>query len=411
MKPRLTALVAGAVVAALALSACGSSSGSKSSSSGSSGPLKIGILVNKSGVLASLGSLAQDAYDVAAAQAPTYLNGRKVEFVKVEGDGTAAGTVAAVTQLIEQDHVKLLTGPNTDDQGLALAPIVKRLGAVWLDSTSQGNALSGSSCSAGYYKIDLNVNQYAKLISSYLTGTTVTKWSFIGSDFGFGHDLATAVGTQIKGLGGSVNQTIFSPLGTADFGTAISQLSGSDSTGLVVSLAGSDAATFAKQAVQFKLFSKYKTIIGDGLLSNIPAAQLPALAPSLTNSVEIAVPFSNQSTDAAATAYLSQWKTQFAGTDKSFEEQNFVNFYNTVVLYEQAVAKAKSDDATAVRKALSGGTFDLAQGPIMIRAADNLAQLPGTVLAPKQVSGSWQLTLVKQFAADQLTVPVDGCKL
>jgi branched-chain amino acid transport system substrate-binding protein len=396
-----------AAAVALTLAGCGGGSGGESGGK----PLKIGILLNKSGVLSATSADAQKGYELAAEQAASQLGGRKVELVEIEHDGTPAGTAAAAMQMIQQKGVKLLTGPNTTAQGLAVGPVVTRLGGVWIDSTSQGSDTTGKSCQPSYFRVVLTVHQYVQLFAAYLKDSPVKNWAFIGSDYAFGRDMGAGIKEKAAAAGGKVTKEIYSPLGNADFGTAISQLAGDGAKGLVTALSGSDAATFSKQAVQFDLFKKYDVVVGDGLLGNLPTAQLPSVAHKMTNAVEIAGNYNPDLQTAENKQYLALWQKKYPGQDYESLALKSVNYYNAVSTYVQAVAVAKSDDGLKVRAALAGGRFTYPQGTVTIRAQDHQALLPGLVTTAKEAGGGWKFKISKNYTADQIEAPVDGCKL
>jgi branched-chain amino acid transport system substrate-binding protein len=402
-----------AVAAALTLlvSACGGTSAALSGSS-SEAPLKIGILTNKAGVLATTAADAMRGYELAVDEAPTkYLKGRKVQLVTTEFDGTPAGAVAAVTQMVQQQGVKLLTGPNTTAQALAFAPVATRLGAVWIDSTSQGEETTGAQCQPSFFRVVTDVNQLVNIADQSMKESGIKEWAFIGSDYALGQDMSVGVKAKVEALGGKLTTNVLAPLGTADFGSAISQLAGDPATGLITALAGSDAATFSKQAVQFDLFAKYKTVIGDGLLGNVPQSDLGAVAPKMTNSIEIASLYDATLPSPEAASFLAMVKAKYPNDDYVDFANRSAKHYNALTAYVQATAKAGSDDALKVRQALAGGQFDFAQGPATIRAADHQVQVNGVVTAAVEQNGGWRFKVVKTYDAVSVTAPAQGCSL
>jgi branched-chain amino acid transport system substrate-binding protein len=405
-------VILGLAVALAALCACASGQTSANSSGGAgssaSGPVKIGIVENKSGVLAGLAQAALRGYQLAADQAPKLLGGRKVELVQVQDDGTPAGTVAAVTQLIERDGVQLLIGQNTDDQGLALAPIVARSGAVWLDNTSEGAALTGASCSAGYFRISQSVTSTAKVFDQVIAASGIKNWAYVGSDFGFGHDFASLVGAYVKSIGGSVSTSVFIPLGTADMGSYISQLAANKSTGLIEVLAGSDAVTFVKQAVQFNLFAKYQRIVDNGF-ENMSAAELQTYGPMLTNDVSPA-PYDVYSTVPGIVSYNKLFKAAYPSLTANGASLS-VTGYEAMSVMIQAVAKAGTADGMKVRQALAGGSFTLPWGTFAIRASDHQMYTGSVLTTPAKVNGTWIFAAGKTYSAAQVTPPNNGCHL
>lgn len=411
MMHNLKKLVALGAAAGL-LTACSSGDGG-SAAEGSSGPLRIGVLVNTAGALVTSSELSDLGFEFAAAQASEkYLDGREIELVRVEQDGTAQGAVTAATRLIQQEGVKIVTGSNTTDQGLALGPVVTRLGGVYVDFTAQGNDLTGKGCQTGYFRVTTNAAGYSRLAATVAEGTEVKKWAYIGSDYGFGRDLEAGLQDSITSVGGEITKSVFVPLGSADYGSYVSQLRDDDATGIIVGLAGSDAATFIKQGLQFKLFDKYDSVIGDGFLTNLLPEDLPTYAPQLPQAVEIAGLFNDRLDTPEAAEYVEAYQAAHTGSEASLSGNPAVfSAYQSVAVIAQAVAQAGTDDVKAVSDALSNGTFETPAGETSMRAEDHQLLTNGIVSKPEEIDGSWALAPVEVVPASEIEPPASGCDL
>jgi branched-chain amino acid transport system substrate-binding protein len=411
MKKRWMRIAAVLMPVALLTAACGSSAGD--SSSGSSGEVKIGVLENTAGALAATAGQSKAGLEYAAKDvSKRYLDGRKIKLVYIEDDGTAQGAVTAATKMIQQNGVKILTGSNTTDQGLALGPVVSRLGGLWIDFTAQGNELTGKSCQPGYFRVTGNAGSYARLAAKSAGGTSVKKWAFLGSDYGFGRDLDAGVRQAFDEQGLEVTKSIFAPLGSADFGSYISQLRSDPAEGLVVGLAGSDAATFIKQATQFKLFDKYKSIIGDGFLANLTPQDVPVYAAKIPQAIEIAGNLNQYMDNPEAKAYIDGYVAANPGkTAADAALPSTVTAYQALAIVAQAVAKAGATDPKSVSKALSGGKFEIPSGKVELRAADHQLLANGVISKPSQVDGKWVLKFQEVVKGADIEPPVSGCKL
>src|SRR6201999_2966663 len=101
------------------------------------------------------------------------------------------------------------------------------------------------------------------MMRDFVKSSGAKTWNVISPDYATGHSFAKKFNDLVESLGGSVQESLFAPTGTTDFGSYISQL-GKPADGLMVTLYMSDGNAFAKQQKQFGLFDKYKIVLGNG---------------------------------------------------------------------------------------------------------------------------------------------------
>lgn len=83
-----------------------------------------------------------------------------------------------------------------------------------------------------------------------------TKWAVVGNDYVWPRRTASIVTQHLFSIGAAVALTGFSPIGTSDFGDAVSGLERSGCDGVVVLLLGDDAAAFHQQFASAGLDSR-----------------------------------------------------------------------------------------------------------------------------------------------------------
>jgi branched-chain amino acid transport system substrate-binding protein len=370
------------------------------------GPIKIGLLTIDSGPFASYASLmetgARSAIEILNAEGGAA--GRKFELVVQSHSGTPAAAVAAATKLAQQGGVSMITGQTQSSHSLALVPKLDQLNVIFVDTYAQSNDLMTKSCSPNYFRINTPDAVTTRMMQEYVKQTGAKTWNLISMDYAAGQSFSKAFSELVSGMGGSVQQNLFSPQGTTDFGSTISQLSSKPSDALVVTLFMSDGQTFAKQAKQFGLFDKYKTVIGNGFATDF---QLDAHGDNVLGVVN-----SLSWTPELLGARNQQYVKEFVLRAKRRPFYTDADTMAALEVYRAGVAKAQSTDPAKVRKALEGAKVPTIFGELEMRAADHhLIRQHGMAQVVKSAGGknTFQMKVVKP-GAEIYPAPSPECK-
>jgi ABC-type branched-subunit amino acid transport system substrate-binding protein len=311
------------------------------------GTIKVGVLTIDTGPFALYASLIEDSAKVGV----EYLNaqggalGRKFEAVIQSHAGTPASAIAAVTKLVQQEGCSFVTGQTPTSHSLAIAPKLDGLNALMIDMYSQGDDLMTKACQPNYFRVTTPDSVYAAMLRTFVKKSGAKTWNLISADYALGHSYSKQFIEMVQENGGTVQQNLFAPQGTTDYGSFITQLS-KPTDGLMVTLNMSDANAFAKQQKQFGLFDKYKIVLGNGFATEF---QLDAQGDSVLGVM-------------AGLAYSSTLPgARNARFVKFFEARNkrkpiFTDGDMMVAMemLRAAIAKANSTEVPAVRDALAG---------------------------------------------------------
>ena len=356
-----------------------------------SGPIKIGLLIIDSGPFATHAGLmeegAKTAVDILNAEGGAA--GRKFELVIQAHSGAPAAALAAATKLAQQAGVSLLMGQTLSSHSLALTPKLDGLNVIQIDHYAQSNDLMGKSCAPNYFRVNTPDALTTRMMQDYVKQTGAKTWNLISADYAAGQSFSKAFTELVQGMGGTVQQNLFAPLGTSDFGSQISQLS-KPADALMVTLFMSDGQSFAKQQKQFGLFDKYKAIIGNGFATDF---QLEAHGDNVLGVVN-----------------ALSWTPDLPGARNAHYVKEFVlrakrrPFYTdadmmaALEVFRAGVVKAKSNEPAKVRKALEGLKIATIFGENEMRAADHhLIRQHGMAQVVKSAGGknTFQMKVVK----------------
>lgn len=328
------------------------------------GPIKIGLLLIDSGPFATHAGLmesgAKTAVEILNAEGGA--NGRKFELVIQAHAGTPASAVAAATKLAQQGGVSMLLGQTQSSHSLALVPKLDALNVLQIDHYAQSNDLMTKSCAPNYFRINTPDALTTRMMQDFVKASGAKTWNMISMDYAAGHSFAKAFGDLVGGLGGSVQQSLFSPQGTNDFGSYISQLS-KPADALVVTLFMSDGQSFAKQSKQFGLFDKYKMIVGNGFATDF---QLEAHGDNVLG-VYNSLSWTPELPGARNALYVREFE-RLAKRSPFYTDADMMAALET---FRAGVVKAGSAEPEKVRKALEGLKFDTIFGNVEMRGADH----------------------------------------
>jgi len=328
------------------------------------GPIKIGLLLIDSGPFASHASVmesgARTAVDILNAEGGAL--GRKFELVVQAHSGTPAAGVAAATKLAQQGGVSMITGQTQSSHSLALVPKLEQLNVLEIDTYAQSNDLMSKTCSPNYFRVNTPDAVTTRMMQEYVKQSGAKTWNLISMDYAAGQSFSKAFTELVTSQGGTVQQNLFSPQGTTDFGSYISQLS-KPADALVVTLFMSDGQSFAKQAKQFGLFDKYKTVIGNGFATDF---QLDTHGDNVLGVVN-----SLSWTPELPGARNAQYVKEFVVRAKRRPFYTDADLMAGMEVFRAGVVKAKSTEPAQVRKALEGLKIQTIFGEVEMRAADH----------------------------------------
>ncbi|MCK1716557.1 ABC transporter substrate-binding protein [Bradyrhizobium sp. 141] len=328
--------------------------------------VKIGVLLIDSGPLAGLKDTQVKAVNLAIEQinAAGGAAGKKLEATFISYPGTPDTAVDGATRAVQKDGAMFITGMDTSAVTPALQAKLPALKALMLEVMANADGLTGKNCSPNYFRVNANDSMIMGTFREFLKDQGIKKWDIIAVDYAAGRDSADKFKALVTSQGGTIGKTLFSPNGTPDFGTKISELGADPADGLFVTIFGSDAINLAKQQQQFGLFKKYKMVLGNSFV--IPQT-LPAQGETVLG-VYQNIGFVAGFPGAQAEAFVKAYKDKYNGELPPYTS---ADQYAAIQLIAAGLQKANSTDINAVRAALSGLKTETVLGDVEVRAGDH----------------------------------------
>jgi len=232
-------LVPAAVAASLALALTGCNAANFGGGDGGDdgaaeeGPIKIGAVLDITGVGANLGVPEQNTLNMLADQLNEDggINGREVELIIEDNQSTEDGAARATTQLIENDDVDLIIGASRTGPSLAMRPLVEAAQLPTISVAANAAIVNGSEW---VFKTAQNDVVVLERILDDAESKGYTKIALARDATGFGEgiaDLITELGAE-RGITLTATEA-FEPSAT-DFTAQMTNLRAADADAVII---------------------------------------------------------------------------------------------------------------------------------------------------------------------------------
>ena len=248
------------------------------------GPLKIGVLAAKAGVLAPVGESGMRGVQWATDRinATGGIAGRRVELV-VEEESSPKDTVERFRKLVLQDKVDVVSGAISTGVGLALGPVAEEMQTIWLawDATTQKGV--EESMPKPKYSFRSTDNECEAVMASIITARA-WKGKFrtvagINPDYSYGRDNWAAFLAIMKKyrIDVQVVSELWPKLGATDFTAHVAALQQAKPDLIFSCFWAGDTPIFMKQAHAAGLTEGTKFVLttGGGVHESLKKAFTP----------------------------------------------------------------------------------------------------------------------------------------
>lgn len=396
------------LLAAAALAAAGGAIRA-SAQGGQAEPLRIGALVDMTGVYArNAGPGLVEAVKLAAEDSGGEVNGRRIEVLSADYQLKVDTAATIARRWMDIDHVSMIIEGSDSAAVRALFRLGEDKKRIVIAAGSATTALTNDACMP--YGIHYVYDTYAL---SNGTGATVVKeggksWFFITADYAFGHRIEQEATEVIKANGGTVVGSVRAPLSTTDFSSYIVQAQSSGAQVVAMANAGGDFQNVLKQAHEFGLAESGKSIAA--MLVFI--TDLYAVGPEVAQGLKFTTAF-YWDRDDASRAFAKRYY------ERTRAEPSMVQAgaYSATMQYLKAVRAVGSDDPDKVMAWLkSHPVNDFFAQNGMIRADGRMVHdmFLAQAKTPAESKGPWDLVkIVRTIPGDQAFMPLSKstCRL
>ena len=244
-------------------------------------PIKVGLLLPYTGVIAINGRETSKGVEFYFAKVGNKVGRREIQLVKEDDEAKPDVGLTKTRKLVERDRADVLIGPVHSGVALAIRDYVHAQGvplivpvAFTRDLTAPGKA------SPWLFRVVETTDQ-----GNFAMGTWVVKKTpyrkivVMASDFVAGRHSVEAFIAAFRAAGGEIVKEIYAPLNTPDFAPYMAQVAGLTADAVYAWFAGTDSIRFVKAYREYGLTGRlpllaYNTLTDDVLLPTLGDAAL-----------------------------------------------------------------------------------------------------------------------------------------
>jgi len=248
------------------------------------GPVKIGVLTDMTGFLASsLGSGSVDGARMAIEDFGGEVLGKKIELVFADHANKPDVGLATARKWYENDGVDVIADIGNSAVGLGVQELARNKKKLVFFAGASSSAFTDKACSPYGTQWSHDTYMFASTLPGKLARGGDKTWYIVTADFAFGQALQADATKAIISAGGKVIGAVKHPPNSTDFSSYLLQASASKANVVALANAITDTTNAIKQWGEFQMGGKSQKLVALTLLLNdVRALGLPAAQGTMT---------------------------------------------------------------------------------------------------------------------------------
>jgi branched-chain amino acid transport system substrate-binding protein len=321
--------------------------------------VKIGLILPMTGQQASTGKQIDAAVKLYQAQKGTTVAGKKVEVILKDDTSVPDVTKRLAQELVVNERVAVLAGFGLTPSALATAPIATQ--AKVPEVVMAAGTSSITEASPFVVRTSFTLAQSAVPMAEWAYKNGIKKVVTMVSDFGPGIDAEKSFGEKFKADGGTILESLRTPLRGPDFAPVLQKAADSKPDALFVFLPSGQGAQFVKQFVERGLDKSGIKLIATGDVTDDD--QLNGMGDAVVGVIN-AHNYSANHDSAMNKAYVEAFKKANNGLRPNFMS---VGGWDGMHLIYEALKKTDGDtNGEKLVAAIKGMAWESPRGPISI---------------------------------------------
>jgi branched-chain amino acid transport system substrate-binding protein len=370
-------------------------------------PLKIGVIVDMSGVYSGIGGAdGVTAVRMAVRDFGGKVLDRPIEVLSADYQNRVDVAVTRAREWYDRDDVAMVIESTDSASALALQSMGAEKHKVTIFAGSATTELTGKQCSPYGVHYVYDTYSLANGTARAVVSEGGARWYFITADYAFGHSLQAQATRVINSMGGRVVGSINHPLAASDFASFLMQAQASKAQVIALADAGRDTQNAIRQAAEFGMMTG-KPIIAPLLIFD---SDLKGIGLKTAQGLQF------------TTAFYWDYNDQTRAFAKSFSAQTGkmptmvqAGMYSAVMHYLQAIQAAGTDESDKVMvkmKSMPVNDFFAKDGHILANGLMVHDMYLAEAKKPSESKGEWDLLKIRSVIPKEQafeTLEQSGC--
>ncbi len=359
------------------------------------GPVNVGIIYSRTGLLAAFGAEYIEGLKIGLAYAThgtNKVNGRKIELNISDDGGDPSKAVAAGKDLIGQGY-KILAGSTSSGVALQMAPLAEQNHVLFISGPAASDAITG--INRYTFRSGRQTYQDIATADAFLTGTG-RKIVVFAQDTAFGNGNFAAVKAVLGGKGHVVDK-ILVPFSATDFTPFAQKAKQANPDLLFVAWAGTTGPAMFKALDQQGVFQTSNKVV-TGLAER---ATWPTFA-GFGSKISFLSHYVYNAPKSTVNTYLVKTMRKRSQVPDLFTPDGFT----AALMIVHAIQKSGGDDVDKMISSLEGWSFQAPKGKQTIRKADHAMLQPMFQVKLKQSGKGFVPVILKRLTPGRVAPPV-----
>lgn len=329
-------------------------------------PIKIGALATLEGAFTVLGEDSMRGVRLALEEFGNKAGGHDIELITGSSDASPDSAIRATRKLVEQDGVKILIGPLSGSEGLAVKDYAKtQPNVTFLNGTSAAQDTTLRNSADNFFRFSTDGAQWMAGLGEYVYNEKgYRNLAVLAEDYSFPYTQVFGFLEPFCRLGGKApaDARFWVPIGNKDYSSVIAALP-DDVDAIYVALGGADAVNFL---TQYEQAGGELPLVGGSITVDQTVLGSKGRTRSFVVGTPSAGPVSDTWENAGWQAFVDAYKQQFPDGFPSpslFAHGYYINT-KAALLALDAVDGDLSDDGVKYRAALASLEFETPTGMV-----------------------------------------------
>jgi len=327
--------------------------------------IKVGLLATFEGPFTVLGEDGQRGAMTAVEEMNGMVAGKKIQIIKGSSDATPDSAVRAARKLVEQDGVKVLVGPLSGDEGLAIKDYAKtKPDVTFINGTSAAQDTTLRNPAPNFFRFSTDGAQWMAGLGTYVQKEKGYKRvATLAEDYSFPYTQVFGFMAEFCKAGGHVPSKSWVPIGNKDFSSVIAAIP-DDVDGIYVALGGADGVNFL---TQYQQAGGMAPLIGGSITIDQTVLTSKGKIHDIVIGTPAAGPTADDNTSSEWKAFTAAYKKQPGAfpSPSLFAHGYYINMKAALLGLDQ-VGGDVSDGGAKLRAALSKLAFQTPTGKVSL---------------------------------------------